>query len=135
MVRSILSLSAWKTTQLTIPSMVLETGIFASQAIWLWRVRHIRREAKKAGLTYDQYMAKHPSKKLPRSDSQETVVDVEACHEPKQSDAYSEKPNAGLTNANCSTTQPCDPTPNIKLEQETLAKPPVAVLKPSASSS
>lgn len=66
-------------------SMLLETGIFASQALWLWRVRHIRAEAKKAGLTYDQYIAKHPTKKLPRSDSQETVVDVEACWERKDS--------------------------------------------------
>lgn len=71
--------------------MVLETGIFASQAIWLWRVRHVRREAKKAGMTYDQYTAVHPSKKLPRSDSQETVVDIEACHERHVSTAHSEK--------------------------------------------
>lgn len=71
--------------------MVLETGIFASQAIWLWRVRNVRREAKKVGMTYDQYTAVHPSKKLPRSDSQETVVDIEACHERHVSTAHSEK--------------------------------------------
>lgn len=70
--------------------MALETGIFASQAIWLWRVRHVRCEAKKAGMTYDEYIAKHPSRKLPRSDSQETVVDVEACHDRKASTASSE---------------------------------------------
>ena len=62
--------------------MVLETGIFASQAIWLWRVRHIRREAKAAGQTYDEYVAANPSKRL-RSESAETVVDVEACHTSK----------------------------------------------------
>lgn len=61
--------------------MVLETGIFISQAIWLWRVRHVRREAKKAGKTYDEYIADNRSKDIPRSDSSETFVDVEACHE------------------------------------------------------
>lgn len=60
--------------------MVLETGIFMSQAIWLWRVRHVRREAKKAGKTYDDYIAENPSIKIPRSESSETVVDLEACH-------------------------------------------------------
>lgn len=69
--------------------MVLETGIFISQAIWLWRVRHVRREAKKAGMTYDEYIAQHPSKKLPSSASAETVVDVEACN--TAPDTYSEK--------------------------------------------
>ncbi|KAH9861381.1 hypothetical protein J1614_011127 [Plenodomus biglobosus] len=63
---------------LYIACMVLETGIFASQAIWMWRVRHVRREAKKAGMTYDQYTAANPSKKIPRNDSAETIVDVEA---------------------------------------------------------
>lgn len=71
--------------------MLLETGIFASQAIWLWRVRHIRRQAKKVGKTYDEYIAECPSKILPRSDSSETVVDVEACHEPQDQDASSKK--------------------------------------------
>jgi hypothetical protein len=64
-------------------SMLLETGIFMSQAIWLWRVRHVRKEAKKAGKTYDEYIAENPSKKIPRSESSETVVDVEAGHEPQ----------------------------------------------------
>ena len=63
-----------------IDSMLLETGIFASQAVWLWRVRHIRREAKKAGKTYDEYVAENPSEKPLRSKSSGTVVDVEACH-------------------------------------------------------
>ena len=60
--------------------MTLETGIFLSQAIWLWRVRHIRAEAKKVGMTYDEYIDAHPSKKLKRSTSSETVLDVEAGH-------------------------------------------------------
>jgi hypothetical protein len=76
---------------LYIACMVLETGIFASQAVWMWRVRHVRREAKKAGLSYDEYVAKHPSKKLPRSESAETIVDVEACHDAEKTAAYNEE--------------------------------------------
>ncbi|UPX10591.1 uncharacterized protein EKO05_0001242 [Ascochyta rabiei] len=77
---------------LYIACMLLETGIFASQAIWLWRVRHIRQEAKKAGKTYDEYVAEHPSKNLPKSESTETVVDVEACHAPQVPSDFSENP-------------------------------------------
>ncbi|KAF2107753.1 hypothetical protein BDV96DRAFT_294295 [Lophiotrema nucula] len=66
---------------LYIVCMFLELGIFASQAIWLWRVRHVRREAKKAGKTYDAYIANHPTKKLARSPSSETVADLEAGHQ------------------------------------------------------
>ncbi|KAF1999041.1 PQ-loop-domain-containing protein [Amniculicola lignicola CBS 123094] len=60
--------------------MTLEAGIFMSQAIWLWRTRHVRREAKRIHLTYDDYIKEHPSRKLPRNHSMETVVDVEAGH-------------------------------------------------------
>jgi hypothetical protein len=66
---------------LYIAGMVLETGIFASQVVWLWRVREERAEAKKAGITYDEYVAKHPEKGLKRSISTETFVDVEAARE------------------------------------------------------
>jgi len=62
---------------LYIACMVLETGIFASQVVWLWRVRHVRKEAKKAGKTYDEYVAENRGKKLPRCGSEETFVDVE----------------------------------------------------------
>jgi hypothetical protein len=71
--------------------MLLETGIFVSQAIWLWRVRHIRKEAKKVGKTYDEYVTENPSKKIPRYESSETVVDAEACHEPVSRDIMSEQ--------------------------------------------
>lgn len=77
--------------------MLLETGIFASQAIWLWRVRHIRREAKKAGKTYDEYVAENPSRKIPQSESSETVVDVEAGHDSVSQDDASEKINTEST--------------------------------------
>jgi hypothetical protein len=60
---------------LYIACMVLETGIFVSQAVWMWRMREVRRQAKKLGLTYDEYVAKCPQ----RSMSEDTAVDVEAC--------------------------------------------------------
>lgn len=61
---------------LYIACMALETGIFVSQAVWLWRVREVRREAKRVGLSYDEFVAKHPE----RSMSTATIgeVDVEA---------------------------------------------------------
>lgn len=62
-------------------TMFLEMGIFISQAVWLWRVRHVRREAKKAGKTYDEYIAENPSKKLARSESSDSIEDVEAGHD------------------------------------------------------
>lgn len=75
-------------------NMVLEMGIIISQLIWLWRVRHVRREAKKAGMTYDEYVAAHPSKKLSRSPSSDSIADVEA---------GDEKPDTVVTKTEVST--------------------------------
>jgi len=73
--------------------MALETGIFLSQAIWLWRVRHVRKEAKKAGKTYDEYIAENPSKKLPRSRLDRLLADSEAGHAASQTTlGVTEKP-------------------------------------------
>jgi hypothetical protein len=69
---------------LYIACIVLETGIFVSQGIWLWRVRHVRREAKALGLGYDEYVKRFPEK-LPKSVSEESVVDVEAQREKEPS--------------------------------------------------
>ncbi|KAJ4374745.1 hypothetical protein N0V83_001821 [Neocucurbitaria cava] len=117
--------------------MAVETGIFLSQAIWLWRVRHIRREAKKVGLMYDQYIAKNPSKKLPRSDSQDSVVDVEACHGHNEPNTYNEKVETTSINNTCTTgLQDSNATSDTTTttEKETLPKPPpVAVLKSTGS--
>jgi hypothetical protein len=42
------------------------------------------------GLSYDEYVAEHPEKKLPRSMSSETFVDVEAgCQEEQRDDEKS----------------------------------------------
>jgi hypothetical protein len=97
---------------LYIACMLLETGIFASQAIWLWRVRHVRREAKSAGKTYDEY----PSKKIPRSLSQETVVDVEAGHGSAGQDDAREKSDIASTERSDSTAEEKDTTtdPSVK---------------------
>jgi hypothetical protein len=103
---------------LYIACMVLETGIFASHAIWLWRVRDTRREAKKAGKSYDEYIAENPEKKLSRCESAETFVDVEAGADTKTSDTYTEKTSTAATDA------VVDEKP-----QETLQSPPAAVVK------
>ncbi|KAJ8113636.1 hypothetical protein OPT61_g4278 [Boeremia exigua] len=90
---------------LYIACMLLETGIFMSQAIWLWRVRHIRREAKKAGKTYDEYVSENSSKDIPRSDSCETVVDLEACHDSQNSNTMEEKVDAESTDKQQTTAE------------------------------
>jgi len=130
---------------LYIACMLLETGIFASQAIWLWRVRHVRREAKKAGKTYDEYVAENQGKKLPRCGSEETFVDVETGCEKKTTigggeyDAGSEK--ASTTQQECSgvTTAEQTPTPIFASmtnapSSDTIPTPPAAVLKADRSS-
>ncbi|KAG9185955.1 hypothetical protein G6011_02511 [Alternaria panax] len=122
---------------LYIACMALETGIFVSQAIWLWRVRHVRKEAKKAGKTYDEYVKENAGKKLMRCGSEETFVDVEAgmgvgCKKKKSTTtiagaeydagddkASSEKAStmqeerslATTTDATPATTSPSEPTP------------------------
>lgn len=55
--------------------LFLETGIFASQATWLWHVRHVRREAKKCGKTYDEFVASDPEKELQRRGSNATDME------------------------------------------------------------
>jgi hypothetical protein len=100
--------------------MVLETGIFASHAIWLWRVRHTRRAAKKAGQTYDEYVAEHPTKKIPRCDSSETFVDVEAGRQDsKSSDTCTEK--------TCSPPDTAETASHAS--EEHVQVPPAAVVK------
>ncbi|KAH3919607.1 hypothetical protein HBI56_028930 [Parastagonospora nodorum] len=110
---------------LYIACMVLETGIFASQAWWLWRVRHERREAKIVGLTYDEYVAKHPEKGLKTSVSMETFVDVEAgleVEKEKSDEVVREKTHDG--------EQPADSTWNsTDMGTGALQPPPAAVVK------
>lgn len=118
---------------LYISCMLLETGIFASQAIWLWRVRHIRAEAKKAGKTYDEYIAENPSKKLFASESSETFVDVEAGNEKRSASTCTEK--TAISQHEHMLATPSDATPKdaTATSPEALQQPPAAVLKPSGS--
>lgn len=118
----------WHRRLLTLDSMTLETGIFLSQAIWLWRVRHIRRGAKKAGKTYDEYIAAHPGKILAHSASSETVVDLEACHASSQATmAIPEK---------CKTKAAEHISSDVKLEEGALKPhyPQVAPVEKDANS-
>ncbi|RMZ69584.1 pq loop repeat [Pyrenophora seminiperda CCB06] len=121
---------------LYIACMVLETGIFASQAIWLWRVRHIRRAAKKVGKTYDEYIAEN-TKKIPRSDSAETIVDVEAAREKDTTDARSEK--TAVTTEECNTGSETEWNADstrmtVKQALDALEAPPAATLKDGRTS-
>jgi len=109
--------------------MTLETGIFISQAIWLWRVRHVRREAKKASMTYDQYIAKHPTKKISRCESQETIADIEACNDTKNSVVYTERQM--LKKEKCLESELGDSESKLDIwEKDPLQKPPSAIVKP-----
>ncbi|KAL7770769.1 hypothetical protein CFE70_000708 [Pyrenophora teres f. teres 0-1] len=120
---------------LYIACMVLETGIFASQAIWLWRVRHIRRAAKKAGKTYDEYVAEN-TEKIPRSDSAETIVDVEAAREKDMADARSEKTVVATQESTMgSNAELHDDSTSMTVKQalDALQAPPAATLKTSGS--
>lgn len=114
---------------LYIACMVLETGIFASQAWWLWRVRRERREAKMLGLTYDEYVAKHPEKGLKKSDSIETFVDVEAGLEVEK-EKVDEKNDRATREEMHDGEQPADSTSNrTDMGTEALQPPPVVVIK------
>jgi hypothetical protein len=104
--------------------MVLETGIFFSQAIWLWRVRHIRRAAKKAGMSYDEYVEKnHDGVKLPRCGSSETVGDVEMGRREDGSEETGTTEKSAVTTQD-KATEAAEKTPQI---------PPTAVMKTSLS--
>lgn len=102
--------------------MTLETGIALSQAIWLYRVRHVRSEAKKLGMTYDEYVAAHPSKKLERTLSSETVADVEAGPTEAQ---LPEKSTSQIPNNN--TVEPSPEKKSNNMVEEVLTVPETAV--------
>lgn len=61
---------------LYIVCLFLELGIFASQFVWLYRTRHIRHAAKKAGKTYDEYMAATSDPSRPDTAGTTDIVDI-----------------------------------------------------------
>jgi hypothetical protein len=115
---------------LYIACIALETGIFASQAVWLWRVRHERREAKRAGMSYDEYVAKHPEKGLKTSMSTETFVDVEAAHDTGK-EKIDEKSDDAVREEKHEDPEPTNSTLNVgNPATEALQPPRPAVVKP-----
>ncbi|KAF3007467.1 hypothetical protein E8E13_004669 [Curvularia kusanoi] len=108
---------------LYIACMLLETGIFLSQAIWLWRVRHVRREAKRAGMSYDQYVAENPSKKIPRSESAETIVDVEACHGSQRQSEPDEKQDTATKSEDIPANVPATTSPLVQKWRNLVLRP------------
>lgn len=106
---------------LYIACMALETGIFVSQAVWMWRVREIRRKAKKRGLSYDEYVAKYPERVM----SVEDVRDVEACHgEEERRDGA-----CGTEAREKEGEKGVDATGLRAEEKSTIQSPPLAVVK------
>ena len=81
-------------------------------------------------MTYDQYTAKYPTKKIPRCDSQETVVDVEACSDTKASVVHTEKLDV-MAKKKSLETERSDSVVKLDTswEKDTLQKPPSAVVK------
>ncbi|KAF2199727.1 hypothetical protein GQ43DRAFT_473367 [Delitschia confertaspora ATCC 74209] len=68
-----------------IACMLLEVGIFSSHFIWLWRTHHIRKAAKKAGKTYDEYVAE----KLSQAEKNQTQLQGRVISTPEKSRAGS----------------------------------------------
>lgn len=60
---------------LYIVCLFLEIGIFSSQFIWLYRTRRVRHAAKKAGKTYDEYMAATSDVSRPNTAGSADIVD------------------------------------------------------------
>lgn len=104
---------------LYIACMVLETGIFASQAVWLWKVREVRREAKRVGLSYDEFVRKYPERGL-SSVSEVSVEDVEAGHVEKCGADTEKDTTTSMTETSNSPPVPLD---------EAVQKPPAATLR------
>lgn len=61
-------------------SIVLETGIFISQVVWLLRTRKLRKQAKLAGLIFDDLPEARPYQvKRPENDGEGEIstIDIE----------------------------------------------------------
>jgi len=57
--------------------LVMEIGIGILQLIWLWRTRSVRREARKAGLDYDDFVNLRDAKNGTAQGQGEAMMDVE----------------------------------------------------------
>jgi hypothetical protein len=110
---------------LYIACIALETGIFVSQAVWLWRVRHVRKEAKARGLSYDEYVERFPEKKLVKTVSQESVLDVEAC----RTEVTSEAKEYGCADKSEVANEAEHKASGLAATDVELQMPPVALVK------
>ena len=57
--------------------LIMEIGIWGLQIIWLWRTSNVRREARKVGLAYDDFVSLQGTKNGTTQEKSETVTDVE----------------------------------------------------------
>ena len=57
--------------------LIMEIGIAGLQIIWLWRTRSVRREARKAGLDYDDFVSLQHTKNGTTQGRSEALTDVE----------------------------------------------------------
>ena len=57
--------------------LILEIGIGVLQIIWLWRTSSVRREARKVGLDYDDFVNLQGTKNGETHEKSEAVMDVE----------------------------------------------------------
>jgi hypothetical protein len=60
-----------------IVALTMEIGIGGLQITWLWRTSSVRREARKAGLVYDDFVNLQHTKHDPTQGLSETVTDIE----------------------------------------------------------
>lgn len=57
--------------------LIMEIGIGGLQIIWLWRTSSVRREARKMGLDYDDFVNLQDTKNGTTQGQNEVVTDVE----------------------------------------------------------
>ena len=57
--------------------LIMEIGIGVLQIVWLWRTRSVRREARKAGLDYDEFVSLADAKDVTAQNQREAVMDIE----------------------------------------------------------
>lgn len=58
--------------------MLLEIGIFTSHLVWLYRTRQVRKAAKEAKMSYDDFVNDQASASPQAGASQETLSDAAA---------------------------------------------------------
>jgi hypothetical protein len=78
--------------------LILEIGIGMLHIIWLWRTSSIRREARKVGLDYDDFVNLQDTKNGATNGQIEVATDVEKQPRDKEN-------REGLSNQSCSASE------------------------------